>query len=88
MFTGEDLSSRPPALIQASFRQIFNSFADCDAIRIPFYRNEWLMLAVEKLEGRWIRRTPYGVDGNIDFDQTTIHAEHFDGGCSHIRTQR
>jgi hypothetical protein len=37
------------------------------------------MLAVEKLEGRWIRRTPYGVDGNIDFDQTTIHAEHFDG---------
>jgi hypothetical protein len=34
---------------------------------------------VEKLEGRWIRRTPYGVNGNIDFDQTTIHAEHFDG---------
>ena len=34
---------------------------------------------VEKLEGRWIWRTPYGVNGNIDFDQTTIHAEHFDG---------
>jgi hypothetical protein len=42
---------------------------------------------VEKLEGRWIRRTPCGVNGNIDFDQTTIHAEHYDGGCSHIRTR-
>ena len=38
-----------------------------------------MLAGVEKLEERRIRRTPYGVDGNIDFDQTAIHAEHCDG---------
>ena len=27
------------------------------------------MPGIEKLEGRWIGRTPYGVDGKVDIDQ-------------------